>query len=450
MELISVDPALLAKWNRPVPRYTSYPTAPQFYPVDEKTYRERLEKIKSPVSVYIHIPFCKTMCLFCACSVVLNRKPEKQKAYLEMLFKEIELLPFQRKEMAQLHLGGGTPTSLTEEEFELLMQKLKTRFVWEKGAELSIEIDPRTVWADRGKKLKALKRLGFNRVSFGVQDLDPKVQEAVRRRQSEEMTKVTYAMAREIGFEGINLDLIYGLPYQTAEQFAKTAEEILKMRPDRIAFFSYAKVPWLKPHQKAIADETLPSHEEKFQIYVETRKKFMNRGYEAIGMDHFSVPEDPLMRAYREKRLMRNFQGYSIKLAEDMIGLGVTSIGFVGGGYFQNEKTIETYKASLGKKSLPVQRGYLLTKEDALRRWVIQSLMCHFEVDKREFAKIFGKDFDEHFAKERDKIKTLKEENLLEETSTHIIPTPLGRLFIRLIAAAFDAHLKEGGYSKAV
>ena len=232
------------------------------------------------------------MCLFCGCSVVLNRRPETQKAYLQLLLKEISLLPFLKKrEVLQLHLGGGTPTSLTEEEFNELMNALHARFFFPPHAEISIEIDPRTVYDDGGKKLKKLRSLGFNRVSFGVQDLDPLVQEAVKRRQTEEMTLTTFYRAKEEGFLGINLDLIYGLPHQTPERFAKTAEKILALKPDRISFFSYAKIPWLKAHQKAIPDHLLPTDKEKFAIYTESRELFIKGGYEAIGMDHFSFQE---------------------------------------------------------------------------------------------------------------------------------------------------------------
>jgi oxygen-independent coproporphyrinogen-3 oxidase len=448
---IQVDAKWLAKWNRPVPRYTSYPTAPQFKPIDECLYKQHLANsgLKA-VSLYIHIPFCRSMCLFCGCSVVLNRKPERQADYLNLLLKEIELVGKEiRSPVSQLHLGGGTPTSLTIAEFEKLMETLHRFFVFEANAEKSIEIDPRTVYADGGEKLSALKRLGFNRVSFGVQDLDPKVQEAVKRRQSEEMSRKTFEMARQIGFEGINIDLIYGLPFQTVFSFTKTVETLSSWKPDRIALFSYAKVPWLKPHQKAIAEETLPSTEEKFEIYVKARKVFMEGGYTVIGMDHFSLHDDSMSVGYREGKLYRNFQGYSLNLAENMIGLGITSIGFVEQGYFQNKKEIAEYEASLACNQLPVGFGLVLSAEDRLRRWVIQELMCRFELDKQECEKIFFIDFDDHF--KECNLDLFKEEGLLEETGKKIIATPLGRLVIRLIASAFDAYLIDTGrYSKLV
>lgn len=456
-DLVSIDPAWLAHWNRPVPRYTSYPTAPQFYSLDEAVAIARLSAFgaaEKPLSIYIHIPFCKSMCLFCGCSVVLNRKPEREQAYLNLLIKEIELSARAmgtKKIVSQLHFGGGTPTSLNEEQFDRLMQVLRNYFEFAEQAEIAIEVDPRTVYQDGGKKLQALRRLGFNRVSFGVQDLDPRVQEAVKRRQSEEMTVETYRNARSLGFEGINIDLIYGLPLQTPATFARTAARLVELRPDRIAFFSYAKVPWLKPHQKAIREEDLPSEVEKFQIYAQTRQTFMEAGYVAIGMDHFSLEEDSLSLAYREGRLYRNFQGYSVEKAEDLLGLGITSIGCMQGAFLQNVKTIEEYESRLAKGMLPVLRGFLLQKEDILRRWVIQQMMCRFYVDKKEFESYFNESFDLHFCKEKDVLQRLIDEGLVQEDAQELRATPIGRLFVRLIAAAFDQYfLGQGNYSKAL
>jgi oxygen-independent coproporphyrinogen-3 oxidase len=451
MDLVSLDPATMAKWNRPVPRYTSYPTAPQFKAMEEEVAISRLKAFDAtdkPLSLYIHIPFCKSMCLFCGCSVVLNRNPKRQAAYLNLLFQEIELVSgrfSKKRRLSQLHLGGGTPTSLTEGEFDELMEALQRQFIFSEDAEISIEIDPRTVFADEGKKLVHLKKLGFNRVSFGVQDLDPKVQEAVKRRQSEEMTVETYRHARALGFEGINIDLIYGLPLQTAVSFRKTAEKMIDLRPDRIAFFSYARVPWLKSHQKAIPDEDLPSEVEKFQIYVESRQAFMEGGYAAIGMDHFALEGDSMAIAYREGNLTRNFQGYTVQKAEDLWGLGLSSIGFLEGAFFQNVKMLEEYESRISQRKLPVFRGAVLSSDDLLRKRVIQDLMCRFKVDKRAIS------FDELFAKERPKLEQLKSEGLAEEDETQFRATPLGRLFIRLVASAFDAYLTEQGqFSRAI
>jgi oxygen-independent coproporphyrinogen-3 oxidase len=340
-------------------------------------------------------------------------------------------------------LGGGTPTSLTEEEFDTLMEALQKRFYFSEDAEISIEIDPRTVFADKGRKLVHLKNLGFNRVSFGVQDLDPAVQEAVKRHQTEEMTVETFWHARALGFQGINIDLMYGLPLQTAASFRKTAEKMIAIKPDRIAFFSYAKVPWLKSHQKAIPEKDLPSQAQKFQIYIEAREAFIKGGYTAIGMDHFALNSDSLALAYCTGNLYRNFQGYSVQKAEDLIGLGLTSIGELEGAFLQNVKTLEEYGSRIALGKLPVFRGIVLSPDDLFRKQVIQDLMCRFKVDKRVI--------DSSFATERLKLEQLKQEGLVEEDEDEFRATPLGRLFIRIIASAFDAYLKEQGqFSSAI
>lgn len=455
-EIKRVDASWLSRWDKPVPRYTSYPTAPQFACLDESVVLSKFhsfDQTDKPLSLYFHIPFCKTMCLFCGCSVVLNRRPERQSRYLQHLLKEIVLVASRfskKRRVTQLHLGGGTPTSLSVEEFELFMKAVHESFDVAIDAEISIEVDPRTVFGDKGEKLCALRRLGFNRVSFGVQDLDPVVQAAVKRHQTEEMTLETFYRARELGFHGINIDLIYGLPFQNRKSFAKTALTLADLQPDRIAFYSYAKVPWMKPHQKAISEESLPSTEEKFAIYTEAREIFMNHGYTPIGMDHFSLEKDPLLKAYKQKQLTRNFQGYAIQLAEDMIGFGVTAIGFLENAFFQNIKEIEAYEIAIQRDKLPVLRGFVLREEDICRRWVIQSLMCHFELDKEIFKERFKMDFDLYFIKEKEQIAFLQKERLLEDRRERLVPTPLGRLFIRLIAACFDSYIEKGNYSRAV
>ncbi len=455
-DLISVDPAWLEKWNRPVPRYTSYPTAPQFHILESDTIITSFSAFGAadkPLSIYIHIPFCKSMCLFCGCSVILNRKPERAESYLELLLREIDLAAGafgRKKRISQLHIGGGTPTSLEEEQLTRLMSTLRQRFLFEESAEISIEVDPRTVYADQAHKLAVLKTLGFNRISFGVQDLDPKVQEAVKRRQSEEMTLTTFAHAKKLGFQGINIDLIYGLPLQTPESFRRTAAILSDLQPDRISLFSYAKVPWLKPHQNAIREEDLPSSLEKFQIYAETRRAFMEAGFVAIGMDHFALPEDSMAAAYREGKLTRNFQGYSVEAAEDMLGLGVSSIGHMSGVYLQNVKTLEEYESRIMNGRLPVLRGFALKSEDLLRRWVIQQIMCRFRIEKQLFEDRFGIAFDTCFAKERPALIELLEEGLVEETAQEFRATPKGRLFVRLIAALFDQYAEKGQFSRAV
>ena len=348
--------------------------------------------------------------------------------------REIDLVSshFDERRVRQLHFGGGTPTKLSIPLFQKLYEKIKERFAI--SGEIAIEIDPRTVTEDKGRKLRFLKELGFNRVSFGVQDTSSQVQEAVKRRQSLEMTKQTFAWSRELDFDSVNIDLIYGLPYQTIESFRTTVKHILEMRPDRISLFSYAKVPWLKKHQLAIKDETLPTTEEKFQIYQEARAAFVAAGYVAIGMDHFAVADDEIAICYREKKLQRNFQGYSAKLAYDQLGFGVTAIGFVQDCYAQNLKTLEEYYAALDQDQLPVHRGKELSDEDKARKWLIHTLMSDFRIDKREFERRFQRKYD----------FVLKDvENLVIETGDFVEVTPDGELLIRNIAMNFDGYLKE-------
>ncbi len=434
---------LLAKFARPLPRYTSYPTAPTWHPLEERSYIERLEKLKGPISLYLHIPFCERICLFCGCSVVLNRKKENEIRYVEALIKEMDLLATylsERTEVAQLHFGGGTPTKLDSELFQRLFEAIKGRFDISAAKEVAIEIDPRTI-EEQPEKLTALRLLGFNRVSFGVQDVDPKVQEAVLRRQSLEMTQETFARARALGFDEVNLDLIYGLPYQTLESFEKTIEEIVNLGPDRIALFSYAKIPHLKGHQRAIKESSLPSERVKLQIYSRARSHLVRSGYIAIGMDHFARKDSELAKSYFAKRLYRNFQGYTVKHADALVGLGMSSISLLEEGYFQNFKELKSYYGAIENDRLPLERGKILSDEDRMRRYVIQALMCRFELDKRHFEENFGYPFDGHFQEERRALEECKEAALVEENSQKLIVTAMGELFVRNIAACFDSYL---------
>ncbi|MDE3055923.1 MAG: oxygen-independent coproporphyrinogen III oxidase [Verrucomicrobiota bacterium] len=438
----------LLQFDCAVPRYTSYPPATQFTAIDPSLFAAQAEKFQKsarPLSLYLHIPFCRSMCLFCACSVTLNRDAARQSHYVEHLLREIALVSAHlgpRRSVMQLHFGGGTPTQLTDEELSRIMQELRSRFLIASDAEISIEVDPRTALDG---KLVHLKKLGFSRISFGVQDLDPKVQEAVRRRQTEEMTVQTYLQARELGFSGVNVDLIYGLPFQTIESFQRTAERLSELRPDRIALYSYAKVPWLKPHQRAIPDSALPSSREKMGIYLAARKIFCEAGYVQIGMDHFALPGDSLAKGYLEKRLTRNFQGYSLALAQDMLGFGCTAIGFLENAYFQNEKELLLYEARVAEGKLPFARGFVLGEEDLLRRFVIQSLMCDFVLDKKIFAKRFQKEFDAHFHFLQPRLEFFQNEGLIEMTESELRATPMGSLLIRLVSSLFDSYTTSGG-----
>ncbi len=442
-----IDLQLLARLNKPAPRYTSYPTAPEWTSLAPATYAEKLRSLgNGPLSLYFHIPFCKSMCLYCGCSVILNRKPENEERYVAYLCKEIDLITTLIGKGAlvrQLHFGGGTPTKLTIPLFQRLFEKIASSFTLDPTGEIAIEIDPRTVIEDEGEKLRFLHRLGFNRISFGVQDTNEKVQEAVKRRQSLEMTLHTYRLGRSLGFQGISIDLIYGLPCQTTLTFAETIEEIVQMRPDRISLFSYAKIPWLKPHQKAIPDNTLPTVEEKFQIYAEARHRLIQEGYVAIGMDHFALASDDMAIAYRTKNLQRNFQGYSLKLAEEMISFGVTAIGFAAQTYVQNQKELPDYYSSLDRGELPIHRGKVLSPDDLLRKWVIHTLMCDFELDKEKFRELFNAKFDDYFKEEIERLVELEKDGLVENRKEKIWVTPMGELFVRVVAMVFDAYVNR-------
>ncbi|MDB6081807.1 MAG: hemN [Chlamydiia bacterium] len=444
--MVTVTIEELLQLNKPIPRYTSYPTAPEWTDFSSASYESALKNLSEPLSLYVHIPFCKTMCLYCACSVVLNRRPENEEKYVSYLLKEIELVAqlSGRKKVTQLHFGGGTPTQLTEDQITRIMHKLQESFDIDPQGEIAIEIDPRTVMD--GKKLACLRRLGFNRVSFGVQDTDPKVQEAVKRRQSYEMTKSAYLQARALGFSGISIDLIYGLPYQTVETFRETALRIIELRPDRISLFSYAKVPWLKAHQKAIPEHTLPTTDEKFQIYLLARSLFIEAGYRAIGMDHFSVTGDELDLAYGTKNLKRNFQGYSVCKADNMLGFGVTAIGYADNAYVQNIKDLTLYYQAIDERALPVHRGRVLTDDDVMRKYVIYEIMCAFSLDKKIFEKKFHCSFDQLFLQERERLEKLPD--LVIDTKEFIKVTPKGELFIRNIASCFDRYLHEPGVTR--
>jgi oxygen-independent coproporphyrinogen-3 oxidase len=446
--------------NVPVPRYTSYPTAAEWGDIAPSILEAHLAafaKKDEPLSLYVHIPFCHSMCLFCGCSVVLNRKPENEARYVQALMREIELVASyfpKKKRVVQLHFGGGTPTKLTVEQLEAIFSQIERSFFLDPEAEIAIEIDPRTVVADRAKKLQFLHKRGFCRVSFGVQDTNEKVQEAVRRRQTSQMTKQAFFAARELGFEGINIDLIYGLPLQTKESFLRTCEEIIALDPDRIALFSYAKIHWLKPHQKAIKEKDLPSTHEKFSMYVQAREAFINAGYIAIGMDHFAKPADSLARSYKTKTLRRNFQGYSVLPVDTLIGFGITAIGQVENGYFQNVKELGSYYTALDEGRLPVFRGKELLVEDVLRRWVIERLMCDFLVDKELFFTKYTCAFDEYFLHERELLLPYFSYGFLVEDSKFLKVTAEGELFVRNISSCFDSYLRnkkrEERFSRAI
>lgn len=449
----TLTPADLAAYDLPLPRYTSYPTAPEWKALSHDAYTialEALDRSSKPLSLYIHIPFCHTMCLYCGCFVILNRKAENEERYVQYLLREIDYIAGalrERKKVIQLHFGGGTPTKLTEAQLERILLHLQKRFIFDEHAEIAMEVDPRTVVEDDGRKLRFLHKAGWNRVSFGVQDIDPRVQEAVKRRQSEEMTRTTYLLAKELGFVGINIDLIYGLPCQTLASFQKTIETMCTLAPDRLALFSYARVPWLKPHQKAIPEALIPGTEEKWMLYTSARKHLLEHGYVGLGMDHFARPDDELAKAYKAGSLRRNFQGYTVQPTSELIGLGITAIGSVSNGYFQNAKTLSEYYGALDNGHLPTQRGILLTPDDCIRRDVIHTLMCQGIVDKKRIETEHNIRFDHYFAQEARGLSECVERGLVYpiEDSGLIRLTSRGFTLMRHVAAVFDRYLQRAG-----
>lgn len=446
--LLDITLEELRRFEKPVPRYTSYPPSPNWHNIEPGDYQRALDQLKAnpqPVSIYIHVPFCKTMCLFCGCHVILNRRLDVRLEYASLLEKEIDLVlgKLGKQSVRQLHLGGGTPTYMPLGALEKWLKKIDHYCPISSDAEISIEVDPRTVIEGGAQMLVDLKSIGFTRLSFGVQDTDTFVQEAVRRRQSAQMSETTIIWARQAGFDEINIDLIYGLPKQTQESFSKTIQTIIGWKPSRIALFSYANVPWLKTHQKAIREQQLPSSEQKLQLYLSARTALLQAGYEQIGMDHFALPQDSLTQAYYNSSMQRNFQGYSLKCSDQLIGLGVSATGFVSGVYVQNVKGIDEYATLLASRQLPVARGKVLSPEDHRRHWVLQRVMCDFGLKFSHYNHMFARSFMHDFAQEWPDLIGLVDQGLVEVKSGSFIATAKGRVFIRLIAAVFDTYLRQ-------
>ncbi|MGY6565857.1 MAG: oxygen-independent coproporphyrinogen III oxidase [Halomonadaceae bacterium] len=451
---------LVEKYDRPGPRYTSYPTAPQFHAAfaedDYRAAAERSNRVASPkpLSVYVHIPFCKSLCYYCACNKIITHNTERAAEYLDWLKQEIGVqgaLFDETRRMTQLHLGGGTPTYLSNAQLGELMAALDEAFHFApvEEREFSLEVDPRTVTP---AQIHELHDLGFNRLSFGVQDFDADVQKAVNRLQSEEQVVELVAAAREAGFQSVSVDLIYGLPLQTVASFDTTLDKIIALRPDRIASYSYAHLPELFKAQRLIRPEDMPPPERKLELLELTIRRLTAAGYVYIGMDHFALPDDELTLARENGTLQRNFQGYSTHADCDMIGLGITSIGKVGDSYSQNVKETAQYQARLEEGRLPVMRGYRLNDDDRLRRDVINALMCHGRID---FANIEARHdivFRDYFAEALDQLEEMQADGLLAINDDAIEVLPAGRLMMRNMAMAFDAYLKpnEGRFSRTV
>ena len=448
----SIDFTKFSKYSKPGPRYTSYPTAPEFNEsFDEEAYINELKNqdSKRPLSLYFHLPFCRSACYFCGCNVVYTSKEDKKERYISYLEKELDLLEKYldtKREVIQMHFGGGTPTFFDDKQLEKIIKLIKSKFKnFSSDAEISCEIDPRYLTQ---AQLDVLIKGGFNRISFGVQDFDAKVQEAVHRIQPYEITKNTVQMARKADINSINMDLIYGLPYQTLETFQETLEKALSLNPDRFAIFNYAHVPWMKKTMRKIDETTLPNPSTKLEILKYTIDYLTSNGYKMIGMDHFAKPEDELFKAIEKGELHRNFQGYTTKGGADLVGIGLTSIGEGISHYVQNYKDMKSYEKALDEGKLPVQRGIKLNDDDILRKSVIMELMANFKLDIKRVEKEFGIDFKEYFKDALNELEEFEKEDLLSIDENFIKVSPTGTMLIRNIAMPFDAYLKKIPESK--
>ncbi|EGJ10730.1 coproporphyrinogen III oxidase [Rubrivivax benzoatilyticus JA2 = ATCC BAA-35] len=438
----------------PGPRYTSYPTADRFGEAfGPAEYRQALRQRAEgstvggtpPLSLYIHIPFCESVCYYCACNKIITKHHERSTEYLDALEAEIAMHVAELgkgQTVSQLHFGGGSPTFLTDEEIARLMNTLRDAFKVVAGAEISIEVDPRTATPER---LRSLAAVGFNRISFGIQDFDPEVQEAVHRVQSYDSVRDLVIAARANGFESINADLIYGLPKQTPESFARTIQQIAELRPDRIALYAYAHLPTRFKPQRRILAEDLPKGEERIKMLGGAIAGFIAAGYTYIGMDHFALPGDALSAARRQGRLHRNFQGYSTQPDCDLIALGVSSIGRMGATYSQNAKTLPEYYESIAKGEFPIVRGLALTRDDLLRQAVIMAIMCQGRVEYESIELSHMIKFRDYFAAEIEDLKPFAEGGLVEVNDDSIQITALGWYYVRGVAAVFDKHLRASG-----
>ena len=444
-ETLNLTKELLDRYNVPGPRYTSYPTAPEwsgaFGSADYKRALSASNQSGRPLSLYMHLPFCERLCLFCGCNVIIKKNHDIAVPYIETLKKEIALtadLIDRARPVVQFHWGGGTPTWFSPAQLEELFNFTKDHFTFAADAEIGVEIDP---CATTVAHLEVLRRLGFNRLSMGIQDFNPEVQQTVRRIQPYEKTKELFDACRALGFESLNVDLIYGLPRQTVASFKESVDKVIGMGPNRIAMFSYAHVPWMKKQQGAL-ERWIPQEMDKFHIFRAGIRRFTESGYHYIGMDHFARPDDELCAAQRSRTLHRNFQGYTTKAGPDLMGMGVTSISGVDRAYAQSYRGLDEYCAAVGSGRLPVMRGIWLTDDDVIRRAAIGKILCHCVLDKNEFATEYGIDFDRYFTDELARLDTLSVDGLVKLTPESIRVTLLGRIFIRNVGMVFDKYLQ--------
>jgi len=441
---------LLSRYDRPGPRYTSYPTAVEFHEgVNDEVYRAHLARADAlatePLSLYVHSPFCEERCSYCGCNVVITKHRNVEQLYLDHLELEIDLLAAHlpnRRRLSQMHWGGGTPTYHTSEDLARIFNRVTRHFTFTPDAEIGVEIDPRVTSAGQ---LECLRGLGFNRLSLGVQDFAPEVQAAVNRVQSYELTREIVNVGRALGYGSVNIDLIYGLPYQTLDGFQRTLDQVLTLRPDRVAVYSFAFVPWIRAHMKHLPTEALPGADLKLGLLAETIDAFVGAGYRQIGMDHFALPEDELAKAIDNRSLNRNFMGYTVQSARDMVALGISGIGDVQGAFVQNTKKLPEYYAALEARRFPVERGYALSDDDTFRRHVITELMCNCHLDMPEVERRFGISFREYFSQELTELTadgSPTTDGLVRVGPDAIEVTPTGRLFIRNVCMVFDRYLR--------
>lgn len=444
----SITVELLRKYDVPGPRYTSYPTVPIWGDtVTSDVYETALGNAsaltKEPVALYCHIPFCRSRCFYCGCNTCVTHDQDRVQRYLDALTHEIEFTADKlgdRNQASQLHFGGGTPTYIGVERLSKLVTDIKSHFAFSEMSEMSIEVDPRVTSPDN---IASLREIGFNRISFGVQDFDPVVQKSIGRIQPKELVQGALDAARRAGYSGINFDLIYGLPNQNPESFARSISTALKMRPDRVALYSFAYLPKLRNNQKQIRAEDLPDTETKYRLFCDGMNAFLDAGYRQIGMDHFSLPEDELSLAQDDGRLSRNFMGYTVQSASEMIGFGMSSIGYVDHTFVQNISQLQEYEEAVTERSLAVYRGLKLNDDDLVRQFVITELMCNFTLSFEALEKRFGESYFDYFANENATLESFIEDGLLERTDERLQVTLLGRTFVRNIAMAFDAYLRD-------
>jgi oxygen-independent coproporphyrinogen-3 oxidase len=439
---------LIKKYDRPGPRYTSYPTAVEFKetfgPGPYEQHLARADRQSGPLSIYVHLPFCREMCRFCGCNVVATHDRTRADAYLDQLEKEVALVAAKlpdRRGFTQLHWGGGTPTFLDEKQLARCHEIIGRHFEFQPDGEKAIEIDPAITTRSQ---IAALAGMGFNRISMGVQDFDGKVQEVVGRIQGFDATHDLVKAAREQGFGGVNLDLIYGLPYQTPETWKRTLDLILDIHPDRMAVFGFAYVPWSKPHQRLLPQEALPKTEQRVELFLQAVEAFTRAGYRLIGLDHFALESDELARAQDGGYLYRNFQGYTIRPAPDTVAFGMTSISDIGGAYAQNAHKLKDWTEQVMAGRIPVERGASMSEDDVLRRFAINRVMCLLKLDLREIAEKFGA--PARAALEADlgpAVGELKEDGLVTFDGDVLKVTPLGQILVRNVAMPLDAYLKK-------